>query len=141
MVLPSLHLSSLSSVLVFFFIVIKTNRTRVSNQIFCCICLDISYSYFYILHTADGICVASFGSAVASACSVDGSLDDEAGLIVAVVVTTRSDTDVTSSWCPPMGDTLLSSGSKDPGPERQLHASLAADSVRCSPRIDSSRTS
>lgn len=124
-------------------IVIKTNRTS-SNQIFCCICLDISYSYFYILHIVDEICcAASFGSAVASNCmsSSDGSsVAVEADLIVAVVVTMRWGTDVTSSWCLPMGGSL-GSGSTSPGPERQRRASWAADSDHCTRRIDSSRTS
>lgn len=73
------------------------NQTKTySNQICCCICLDISYLYFYILHIGDEIVAASFGSAAAFGCLVDVSCV-EFDLIVAVVVTMRSDTDVTSS--------------------------------------------
>lgn len=95
-----------------------------SNQIFC-ICLDISYSYFYILHIVDEIVVASFGSAVACGCFVDGSFV-EVDLTVAVVVTMRLDIDVTSSWCRPTDD-ILSFDSTNPDLKQRQRVNWARD--------------
>lgn len=85
---------------------VKFNQNAKSNQIHR-FCLDISYSYFYILHIVDEIVVASYGSAVAfEMCCVDGDFADDVDLIVAVVVTMQWDTDVTSSLCQLMDDIL-----------------------------------
>lgn len=90
-----------------------------------CICLDISYSYFYILHIVDEIVVASFGSAVAFGCFVDGNCVG-VDLIVAVVVTMRWGIDVTSSLFQPMDDNL-SFDSRNLDLEQQQHESSATD--------------
>ena len=120
------------------FFIIK--QTKIDSNQICCICLDISYSYFYILHIDDEIVAASFGSAVASGCFADGnSAGVDLIVVAAAAVTMRWDTDVTSSSCQPMDD-ILNSGNRNLDPAQRQHVNLAMDLVRCIQRIGSSHT-
>lgn len=90
-----------------------------------CLCLDISdFEYFYILHIVGEIIVACSDTAAVDSVAAGADAADVA--VAAVVVTMRSDTDVTSWWCRQTGGSQ-DSDSTSPDSERRQRVNWAAD--------------
>lgn len=89
-------------------------------------CLRISCSCFYVSHIVDERTAASCGSGAVAEWRPGVGCCAGPGLIVAVVVTRRSGTDVTSSSCPSTGGSR-GSGSRNLDLKRPRRASWARD--------------